>query len=489
MNLASQLQHHALTRPDHPAVISISQVIDYATLYASSHDLAQALQRDPRIGRRVGLYCSDPVALAIGFHACVLAGVSAMILDPTWPAEKLKTTLTQFGSPKVLTDQPGEASVTELGHTALGVRTVSDPSHALADLATQAGSDSELLLIFTSGSTGSPKAVVRTRHSWEQSISRCAGILGASEDSTTLVPGPLAHGLGLYALVESVALGGTLVAPGRWQAGHVRRLLQSTSCNRLVAVPSLVRLLLQQIPLQRLSGLRHVVTGGEALSLDLAQQILQLSKDVNCIEYFGSSEHSLIAYRQRSLEEVEESPFMGTLFDGVRAHLHAQNGTDGTGRLMIRSAFNAIGYDPQGSGQLERCEEATGIGDIARLLPGQRIQILGRGGEMMNINGNNVYPAEITRALEAAGLRQSLVLAHRLAHGKTVLTAYVQLALHQPLPDPSSVSQALREILPVYKIPHDVVFLPSWPLTASGKCDIQTLPAPTTSGLRKLRLR
>ncbi|WP_404285453.1 class I adenylate-forming enzyme family protein [Glutamicibacter arilaitensis] len=489
MNLASQLHQHALTRPDHPAVISSSQVIDYATLYASSHDLAQLLQTDPSIGRRIGLYCSDPVALAIGFHACLLAGVSAMILDPSWPAEKLRNTLTQFGSPKVLTDQLGEASMAAVGHTALPVRPNSERAEAVPLLASQSGSESELLLIFTSGSTGSPKAVVRTRGSWEQSINHSAAILGASKDSKTLVPGPLAHGLGLYAMVESVALGGTLVAPGRWRADKVRPLLQTTSCNRLVAVPALVRLLMQQIPLQLLSGLRHVVTGGEALSLELAQQVLGLSNDMTCTEYFGSSEHSLIAYRRRSIEETGESPFTGTLFAGVQAHLHAQNPTDGTGRLMIRSAFNATGYDPLGSGQLERCEEATGIGDIARLIPGDRIQILGRGGDMMNINGNNVYPAEISTALEAAGLMQPLVQAHLIASGRTLLTAYVLHPQQQPLPDPLTLLEALREVLPIYKIPHELVFLSSWPLLDSGKRDIRNLPAPPSTGLRKLRLR
>ncbi|PRB72267.1 class I adenylate-forming enzyme family protein [Arthrobacter sp. MYb213] len=489
MDLASQLQLHARTRPRHPAVISTTHVLDYASLAASSNALDGKLRQNVLPGHRVGIYCTDPIALAIAFHGCMLAGISAIILDPAWPSARLLQMLELFDSPTVLCDRAGESVLRALGQNTVRVPSVVEDVATVPAITPCDDAQCELLVVFTSGSSGSPKAVMRSRESWQQSIGRCATTLGATQDARTLVPGPLTHGLGLYALVESIATGGTLVAPGRWNAQDVSTLLETESCNRMVAVPTLIRLMLDQLPANLFASLRHVVTGGEALASPLAQRILQVSPQIACTEYYGSSEHSLIAYREHQRSAKASMPeFIGTFFDGVRAHLHAPQ-DNGVGRLMIASDFIATGYDPRGAGELERCQDATGVGDLARLLPDNQVQILGRHGEMLNINGNNIYPAEISTALEQCGLTQSVIQAHRDAADRAQITAYCLLPQTRKLPDPLELHRELKSLLPTYKIPHDIVFLSHWPLTNSGKRDVLNLPVPTTEGLRKLRLR
>ncbi|MGO2484723.1 MAG: class I adenylate-forming enzyme family protein [Glutamicibacter ardleyensis] len=489
MDLASQLQQNARTRPRHPAVISTTHVLDYLSLAASSNALAGKLRQKVLPGNRVGIYCTDPIALAISFHGCMLAGISAIILDPAWPSARLLQMLELFDSPTLLCDRDGEAVLRALGQNPVRVPSDVDDVAAVPALTASYDAQCELLVVFTSGSSGSPKAVMRSRDSWEQSIARCATTLGATKDARTMVPGPLTHGLGLYALVESIATGGTIVAPGRWKAQDVTTLLETENCNRVVAVPSLVRLMLDQLESNLLATLRHVVTGGEPLASQLAQRILRVSPQITCTEYYGSSEHSLIAYRAHQRSARYSMPeFIGTFFDGVRAHLHAPQ-RNGVGRLMIASDFNATGYDPRGPGELERCKESTGVGDLARLLPENRVQILGRHGEMLNINGNNIYPAEISAALEQCGLIQPVVQAHRDAADRARITAYCLFPDPRMLPDALELHGELKNLLPTYKIPHDLVFLSDWPLTNSGKRDVFNLPLPTTAGLRKLRLR
>ncbi|HJX79496.1 class I adenylate-forming enzyme family protein [Glutamicibacter sp.] len=489
MDLASQLQQHARTRPRHPAVISTTHVMDYSSLAASSNALAGKLRQKVLPANRIGIYCTDPISLAIAFHGCLLAGMSAIILDPAWPSARLRQMLDLFDSPTVLCDRDEESVLRALGQNPMLVPSVVEDAAAVPAITPSDDAQCELLVVFTSGSSGSPKAVMRSRQSWQQSIGRCATTLGATQDSRTLVPGPLTHGLGLYALVESIATGGTLVAPGRWKAQDVSTLLKTENCNRVVAVPTLIGLMLDLLESNLPATLRHVVTGGEPLASPLAQRILQISPQITCTEYYGSSEHSLIAYREHQRSAKDSNPeFIGTFFDGVRAHLHSPQ-DNGVGRLMIASDFNATGYDPRGPGELERCQDATGVGDLARLLPDNQIQILGRHGGMLNINGNNIYPAEISTALEQCGLTQSVIQAHHDTPGKAKITAYCLLPEPQTIPDALELHRELKNLLPIYKIPHEIVFLSDWPLTNSGKQDILRLPLPTARGLRKLRLR
>lgn len=489
MDLASQLQQHARNRPRHPAVISTAQVLDYFSLAMSSNALAGKLRQKVLPGNRVAIYCTDPIALAIAFHGCMLSGVSAIILDPAWPPARLLQMLELFGSPILLCDRDGESFLRALGQNPVRVSSDIDGVAAVPTLTCNYDTQSELLVVFTSGSSGSPKAVMRSRDSWEQSIRRCATVLGADKDARTLVPGPLTHGLGLYALVESIATGGTIVAAGRWKVQDVTSLLENTNCNRMVAVPSLVRLMLDQLDPNLLATLRHVVTGGERMSSQLAQRILRSSSQISCTEYYGSSEHSLIAYLEHQRSTRKSTPeFIGTFFNGIRAHLHARQG-NGVGRLMIASDFNATGYDPRGPGELERCKDSTGVGDLARLLPQNQVQILGRHGEMLNINGNNIYPAEISTALEQCGLIQPVIQAHRDAADRARITAYCLLPDSRTLPDALELYRELKSKLPTYKIPHEVLFLSDWPLANSGKLDVSNLPLTLTAGLRKLCLR
>lgn len=490
MDFASQLYHHACTRPRHRAVIGVERSLDYLSLYVSSNTLAGELREQVPSGDRVGIYCTDPIDLAIAFHACVIAGISAMILDPAWPEARLEQLLELFGSPKVLCDARGESQLARLGQNPIRVSVIEQTPQLTQQKTTSTDPGGELLVIFTSGSTGFPKAVVRNRNSWEQSIEQGAALLGATENATTLLPGPLAHGLGLYAMVESIATGGTLVSPGRWNIDEVSQLLQSTPCDRVVAVPTLLRLMLEHIEPNLLTSFRQVVSGGELLTDALAQRILAVDPEISCTEYYGSSEHSLIAYRHhhRSIPSNCPTEFVGTFFPGVKAHLHDRQ-ENGVGRLMIDSDFNATGYDPRGDGELERCQNSTGIGDLAKILPHHQVQVYGRGGTMLIVNGNNIYPAEITTALEKCGLVQPVIRTQEETSGKTQIIAYCLLDLSAVLPAGRSLFQQLKELLPAYKIPHQLVFLPHWPLTTSGKKDVLNLPLPTTTNLRKLCLR
>src|SRR5207245_11504295 len=79
---------------------------------------------------------------------------------------------------------------------------------------------------------------------------------------------------------------------------------------------------------------------------------------------------------------------------------------------------------------------------------------------------------------EAADVSEALVSLREDATGEKQLVAYV-VASRNREPDQAGLKAALNARLPDYMIPARVEFLPTLPLTPSGKVDRRALPKPT----------
>ncbi len=482
MDLPSAPRHWAERTAHKTAVVSAHGHLTYAQLFASAKDLARELATLP--GRRVGIRTTDPVTFAVGFYAAVLAGKPLAVLDPAWPQQLLHTTATRLEATTVICspadDQLPEGLIPSPSK-AVDVFTANPetPEHISG---APVDSNQELLAICTSGSTGEPKAVVRTRASWEASLMAGSQILGATSEAVTLCPGPISHGLGLYAMVESIHSGGTFVAPGRWDLPTALDLLAHWRCTRIVSVPTIIQRITDADP-SALSAVNCVISGGEALSSALVNRLHTTTEQLSCVEYYGSSEHSLIAYRQHPPENTPGHTFVGAPFPGVKLHVHAAEPGE-AGALFVDSPFNAEGYDPSGAAVISRCGAATSVGDTAQIMPDGRLKILGRSGGMLNVHGNNVHPGEIADAFDTLGLPGVQVLAH-LGPAGTKLIAYTDRAPQEP----AALRQQLREVLAGYKIPHELVVLERWPVTSSGKIASNQLPDPQDPSVLKISLK
>lgn len=458
---------------------SAVEELTFGQLMLRAQTLSEALRQHP--GQRVGIYARDPLTMAVGFHAAVLAGKPLVVLDPAWPPAQLTATARRLGAAGVIVHPDQAGSLRDLAFTPYPV-----PADAAGRLRPVRPSDPdrELLVICTSGSSGEPKAIVRSQASWQESLASGAEILGAAPAAVTLCPGPISHGLGLYALVESLHTGGTLLASGRWNADAVCAMLSRHACTRIVSVPTIIQRLLDTADDCAFSSLATVVSGGEPLPAPTVNKIFVQTPATACTEYYGSSEHSLIAYRRRGPGEGPAGNFIGTPFPGVRLHLHRGGRSPSNGLIFVDSPFNASGYDSSGSAAIERCGTSTSVGDLGRLFDDGRLELQGRGGAMLNLNGNNVHPGEIMQAFARLGLADVRVLMVERDGSKTLLA----FTCGDPLQG-RELGGRLRELLPSYKIPHELVFLERWPMTSSGKIADSELPGAGVPQLAKVFLR
>lgn len=479
MDLWQALAGWARQRPGHLAVRSPQGQLTYAQLAGRAHALGQQLFRSAE--PRIGILTGDPVEMAIGFHAASLAGKALVVLDPAWPRQLLSSMVRKLQCTRAIVSAHGVSNLADLGLGTLAFEHESRPGPW-----TTAGlpPNRDLLVICTSGSTAEPKAVIRTAASWQQSLEIGASALRATPQAVTLCPSPISHGVGLYALVESLHTGGTFLGTGKFNQQEVNVLLSQAPCNRIVSVPAILDLLLEGTDPASLSAVRCTVSGGEPLSERTVERLHALDGFAECHEYFGSTEHSLIAYRQRTPGSGSRGGFEGRLFPGVQLHIHDADPVTGYGAAYISSPFNATRYDPETAEPMEHCGQATSIGDTAVVLEDDRVRFTRRADGMLNLHGNNIHPGEISAALDAAGLAGARIQLDGVSPALR-LVAYVRA----PAQPAGIVLRRLQERLPAYKVPHEIVFLRRWPLTFSGKLSTAGLRADSPEVEKRVLLR
>jgi acyl-CoA synthetase (AMP-forming)/AMP-acid ligase II/aryl carrier-like protein len=122
-------------------------------------------------------------------------------------------------------------------------------------------------------------------------------------------------------------------------------------------------------------------------------------------------------------------------------------------------------------------------GDRGRVLPDGQIAFLGRVDDQIKIRGFRVEPDEIVAQLNShPQIGNSVVMAQGDTSDDKSLIAYLVITPGAKL-TASDVKDHLRLRVPEYMVPSAFVSLASLPVTPTGKCDKQALPAPSADNL------
>jgi aryl carrier-like protein len=277
----------------------------------------------------------------------------------------------------------------------------------------------------------------------------------------------------------------------------VRRLAQLIAehgVSRLVAVPSLLRALLEsEAGVERWwESLRYVVSSGEALSRELAGEWVRRVAGSRLLNLYGSSEVSADVTSQevgaaergewgvgigRPIANTEVYVLDGRLRlvpVGVSGELYV--GGAGLARDYLQRAeqtaerFVPHPYSRAGGQRLYR------TGDVGRWLADGTLAYQGRMDHQVKVRGYRIELGEVEAAVSLhEGVREAVVVAKEEATG-----GGKRLVCYCVLEDGAAVSAAelreqVRTHLPEYMIPAALVFLAEMPLTPNGKVDRKAL--------------
>jgi long-chain acyl-CoA synthetase len=442
----SALRRWATERPDAIALDDGRTATTWADLLVRVTGNAADLRgRGVRPGDRVALDGVDPIGTIGWFLAADWCGAAALLRDPAWSPSETETILAAARPTHLvdtqLTPPPAEAMPVE-------------------------GDDSALCYLgTTSGSTGGPKVFTRTRRSWHASYPAFTEVTGLSTEDTVLSCARLSTSGGIFAVTHAISVGARCLLLPEWSPSNAAALAAKATVAHLI--PAMLAALVSRWEADpQPPGLRTILTVGAKLDPDLADRAGKALPGCQVVEYYGSSEQSLVSIRTTEPPDtVGRPPSIVDVEIRDAAGVRLDRGQEG--EIWVRSELLFSGYLTDGFSA--DAGEWVSVGDHGHVRADGSLVVRGRGATTVVSGGTKVSAEEVEAVLRTApGVAEVVVIG--LPHPQ--LGAVVAAVL-QPEPGKTLSQRALRAHtagrLSPGKRPRRWFVMDPIPLTASGK--------------------
>ena len=485
---ADQLvQAHARRAPQLPAIVDADgNLTSYAQLDADAERIAQALAgAGVARNQAVGVLADCTAALPAVILGIWKAGAVYLPLALEQPAQRLAWMLRDAGA-AILLVPDGHAVPAALADSAglvLRPETLDTPSAPLLPMEAGAAGD-PAYIIYTSGTTGQPKGVTIRHDSLVNAIlmtgETVGGMLPTDRVALVATPGFDASlwelGLGLLHGLPLVPVSHAL----RDDPWALKRRYRDAQVSVAFHAPSYLRIS-KDTPFD---GLRVLITGGEAPSLDDVRHYAGHSAFYNA---YGPTETCIIVSMQRILPGHAGPLPVGRPLANQHITVRRADGErvppGVAGELWLGGAGVAAGYlnNPDLSARVF-VDTAEGrfyrSGDLGRWNSEGQIELAGRIDHQIKLHGQRVELGEIEQAiLSHPAVREAAVLVVAAAGHTQALRAFA--CLHDGLAAPTQEAWRayLAERLPFHMLPSLVQVRAAMPVNINGKIDRAVLLA------------
>jgi len=499
-SLRALVEEQVARSPEAVAVIHESgEALTYRELDRRANRLAQRL-RELSVGPNVvvGLCLDRTPDMVVAMLAVAKAGGGYLPLDPTYPPDRLAFMLADAKAPVLVTQEKlrallpdHQAKVVSLDGDAAALAAKPDAAPAPA-----AGASLEdvAYVIYTSGSTGRPKGVLVPVRSVANLLAFTREKPGMTARDTVVALTTLSFDIAVFELWLPLAVGARILLASKDAAADGSLLLELTrkhGATILQATPATWRLLVgagwtKDLPLK-------VISTGEALPLDLGEQLVERSDDV--WDMYGPTETTVWSTWwkvPRPLGHV----LIGRPLANTQLYIldrHMQRVPIGAvGELYIGGSGVALGYHDRPDLNAERFladpfrrgNRMYRTGDLARFRDDGEVEYLGRNDHQVKVRGFRIELGEIEAVLaKHPGVKQAVMLAREDRPGDVRLVAYLT-GKDGPAPSEDELRDHAKRALPQFMVPQHFVRLDSFPLTPNGKVDKKALPPPDGSSSR-----
>lgn len=520
-NYAAVLREVASVVPERTAIVCGRRRVSFGELDRDSDRFAAALvARGAGAGDKVAIDVLNRPEYLISFYGALKFGAVPVNINYRYKAAELCYLLDYLDAAVVVVDAPFaaelDAAVAELDAPVVRVL-VTDAEAPDGDLTfnaliEQGATESpvnhrprgdDLIFVCTGGTTGQPKAVMWRNDDlyvsqWQ--LSRpgtepkppAPAMQAGKRAATTLPAPPLMHGTGLYAAIGALSGGGTVVLID--QLGFDAHLVWSEIVAHQVQVLIVVGDVFARPLLDAIDGLpedvevtslRAISSSGAVFSADIKAELIRRLPGLRIIDSFGATEGmvSRVISDDAGTASVRFalSDRVAVLNDGVAV----QPGTGEVGILAVTGRL-PMGYykDPEKTAATFPTVDGrrySVAGDLATVDADGTINFLGRGSATINTGGEKVFPEEVESELRGLdGVTDCAVVGVTDRRwGQRVVAVVVTDG--EPL-DLDVARAELRERLAGYKVPKEIVVVPSLERGPNGKIDYRRVTEMAAKG-------
>jgi amino acid adenylation domain-containing protein len=390
---------------------------------------------------------------------------------------------------------PDRTDVTELearfpAHRIIGVDKL---AHAEQWRPVDVSDDSIAYLLFTSGSTGQPKGVMVSHANVLHYVGYVTKRYGFTSDDRVSQTFDLTFDLSAHDMFVAWETGACVCCPTQKQSIKPGAFLNDARLTVWFSVPSTAVFMRRFGVLKpgMYPGLRLSLFCGEALPVEIVRHWALAAPNSVIENIYGPTELTIActAYRwdnARSLDECEQGIVpIGQPFDGMKALIvdeqlrEVEDEMDG--ELLMTGPQLSLGYWQDEEKTRQAFVHVAGndgtyyrTGDRVRRPAGNKpLVYLGRFDKQIKVLGHRVELGEVEAAIrQLSGLEGVVALGWPMtASGADGIEVFMETEGF----DTKALAMQLKEKLPVYMLPRDIVVLDRFPLNANGKYDRKAL--------------
>ena len=472
--------------PGAVAIVEGYSVLTFEDLDKRSDKLAGHLLQKYAVlpDELIGICMERSTSLVVAILGVLKSGAAYLPIDPGYPEERKKFMIQDSGCRVLI--EPGTYREMEDAEV--------DPDFPFKSPGIQP--HNLAYVIYTSGSTGKPKGVLVEHGNVVARMHYLRRQYRLDTSDHLIFYRSHSFDAAIEEYLLPLMIGATcFIAPPEFSENLIANLIDYIGKWQITKVnmpPVLLEELIREAHgenLSRLSSLKHVVSGGDKLSVDIVNQFVN-TFDAKLYNAYGPTENtddSTVWEAGRLRRAVVP---IGKPIDNSTVYILDNHGgicpIGIPGEICVGGAGLARGYlnrpglteqrfvaDPILPG-----ERIYRTGDIGRWLPDGNIEFFGRRDDQVKIRGYRIELGEIEHAIRGYGAVRSCALkVFESDFGSKELVAYL---VGEERIDLQLLRSFLSERLPVYMVPGYFMQLDKLPLNRNGKLDKKALPAPET---------
>ncbi|MEU6521316.1 acyl-CoA synthetase [Streptomyces sp. NPDC046924] len=467
-----------------PALRFGERSLTYGELAAAAGAVAGRV----REAGRVAVWATPTLETAVAVTAALLAGVTAVPLNPR-SGEKELVHILSDSAPDLVLAAPGEKLPAPLDGLARLDVDPADRAPGDRPLPEDRGRDEDpALVVYTSGTTGPPKGAVIPRRAIAATLDALADAWRWTGDDVLVHGLPLFHVHGLVlGVLGPLRRGGSVRHLGRFSTEGVAREL-SGGATMLFGVPTMYHRVAEALPTEpklaeALAGARLLVSGSAALPVHDHERIAAATGR-RVVERYGMTE-TLMNTSVRADGEARPGT-VGVPLPGVELRLveegaeDAQDGTPVTaydgetvGEIQVRgpNLFTEYLNRPDATAAAFTADGWFRTGDMAVRDADGYVRIVGRKAtDLIKSGGYKIGAGEIENALlEHPGVREAAVTGEPDADLGERIVAWVVPADHRNPPGLEELAGHVARRLAPHKRPRVLHLLAALPRNDMGK--------------------